>query len=447
MAQKMVLQNSMVVTNNPAREIAKRDVLIENGQIKEIAKKLRIPDAQEIDLTDKILIPGFIQTHIHLTQTLFRGQADDRSLLSWLKEKIWPLEAAHTPETNFIAASLGIAELIKSGTTTILDMGTVRYQEEVFQAIAQSGLRAISGKCMMTYAEQMPLGLKETEADSIKKSLQLLEKWHDSQNGRIKYCFAPRFAVSCSRDLLTKVRLLAREYGVLLHTHAAENLEEVAWICKEYGQNNIEYLKHLHLLDENLVLAHCIWLNEQEMDYLAETGTKVAHCPNSNLKLASGIAKIPEMLKRKIVVSLGADGAPCNNNLNMFREMRTAALLQKARLNDPNVLDATTVFEMATIVGARALGLEREIGSIEIGKKADLVVLNLNKVATTPWNIENLLSTIVYAADASQVETVFIDGQMVLKDQNLRTIDEKVLLEQSNKALNDCCRRSQNKIV
>ena len=267
---------------------------------------------------------------------------------------------------------------------------------------------------------------------SIAESLRLLERWHGAADGRIRYCFAPRFAVSCSRELLERVAKLARERGVLVHTHASENREEIAIVEQLSGQRNVHYLYSVGLTDQYIVLAHCIHLDDSELDVLQRTGTHVAHCPSSNLKLASGVARVVEMLERGISVSLGADGAPCNNRLDIFTEMRTAALLQKVK-HGPESLPALTALRMATTSGAKALGLGDQIGSIEIGKRADLVLMNLQSLHTLP-NYDPV-SAIVYAAQPENVETVLIDGKVLMRNRELLTLDEsRVMAEAENEA-------------
>jgi 5-methylthioadenosine/S-adenosylhomocysteine deaminase len=281
---------------------------------------------------------------------------------------------------------------------------------------------------MMDQGDDAPKALSEETEDSISESLRLLERWNGRADGRIRYCFAPRFAVSCTRGLLERVASLSRELGVMVHTHASENLDEIAMVESLTGKRNIEYLRDVGLTAPHVVLAHCIHLDDAEMEILRSTGAHVAHCPSSNLKLASGIARVAEMLDRGVSVSLGADGAPCNNRLDMFTEMRAAALLQKV-LRGPRALPALTALRMATINGARALGLADQIGSVEIGKRADLQLINLSRLHTTP--APDPVSTIVYAAEASDVETVIIDGQIVMRDGELLTLNEQDVIDEA----------------
>ncbi len=428
MADKLLIKDATVITMDAASRIFTGSVIVERERIAAVeagSSPMSLGFDEVIDGAGKVLLPGFVQTHIHLCQTLFRGAADDLALIDWLKQRVWPMEAAHTPESLYASARLGIAELIKGGTTSALTMETVNHTEAVFQAVEESGFRATVGKCMMDQGSDVPAALNEETAASIHESLQLLETWHGKANGRIQYCFAPRFAVSCTRELLEQVAWLSRQHKVLVHTHASENRDEIAMVESATGKRNIKYLHDVGLAAPHVVLAHCVWLDETEMEILAATGTHVAHCPSSNLKLASGFARVPEMLERGISVSLGADGAPCNNRLDMFTEMRTAALIQKA-LHGSLAIPALTALQMATINGAKALGLGNVIGSIEVGKQADLILLNLNSLHTTPQ--PEPVSTVVYAAETNNVETVLINGRVILREGELLTMPEGQIL-------------------
>jgi 5-methylthioadenosine/S-adenosylhomocysteine deaminase len=439
MTQSILIKNGTIVTIDGENSIVRSDLLIRDGRIASIGEPNAIKVDEVVDANGCAVLPGFVQTHIHLCQTLFRGAADDLSLIDWLKKRIWPMEAAHTPASIRASARLGIAELIKGGTTCALTMETVRHTEEVLRAVEESGFRATVGKCMMDKGDDLPPELHEQTRASIDESLKLIDEWHGKANGRIRCCFAPRFAVSCTRELLAEVAKLARERGVMIHTHASENKSECEMVERETGMRNVAYLYSLGIADEHVLLAHCIHLDEQEMKTLARTKTNIAHCPSSNLKLGSGIAPVAEMLERGISVSLGADGAPCNNRLDMFTEMRTAALLQKA-LHGPEVMPAIRALRLATIDGARALGLVNEIGSLEVGKRADVIVIDLNRLHAVPET--DVVSSLVYSAEASDVRTSIIDGRVVMRDAELTTMNESDVIAEANREAKALSRRA-----
>ena len=430
MSQSILIKGGTIVTMDANDSVVRGDLLIRDGRIAEIDEKIGSDADETIDATGGVVLPGFIQTHIHLCQTLFRGAADDLALIDWLKKRVWPMEAAHTKESIRASARLGIAELIKGGTTCALTMETVRHTEEVLRVVDESGFRATVGKCMMDKGDDVPRALHEETAASIRESVALIEQWHGRGGGRIRCCFAPRFAISCTRELLSEVSELARKHKVMIHTHSSENKNECEIVEAETGRRNVAYLDSLGISGAHVLLAHCIHLDTEEMETLSRTKTNVAHCPSSNLKLGSGLARVAEMLARKIPVSLGADGAACNNRLDMFTEMRTAALLQKLA-HGPEVLSAAQVLRMATIDGARALGLDNEIGSLEVGKRADVIVVDLNQLHSSPK--QDVISSLVYSAQPSDVRVTIIDGRVVMRDGGLMTMDESVVVKEANR--------------
>jgi 5-methylthioadenosine/S-adenosylhomocysteine deaminase len=427
MAESVLIKGGTVVTLDADERVLQGDVLVRGGRIVGVGEVSESADVT-IDARGCAVLPGFVQTHVHLCQTIFRGAADDLELIDWLKRRVWPLEAAHDARSVRASARLGIAEMIRGGTTCALTMETVRHTEEVLRAVEETGFRATVGKCMMDKGEGVPVGLHEETEESIRQSLALVEEWHGRDGGRVRCCLAPRFAVSCTETLLRRVARLARERGVLIHTHASENRDEIELVERETGMRNVLYLDSVGVTGPHVVLAHCVHLSDAEIDLLAETGTHAAHCPSSNLKLGSGIAPVAEMLERGVSVSLGADGAPCNNRLDMFTEMRTAALLQKVR-RGAEALPARRALRMATLDGARALGLDGETGSLEAGKLADITVLDLERLHLTPR--PDVVSTIVYAAEARDVRTVLIGGRFVLRDGALTTLDERQVLAEA----------------
>ena len=428
MKDKIILADYIVSAD--AKHTIYKDCGIEivNGTITNIKKytldELRAFAGEVEDYSGNVIIPGFIQTHIHLCQTLFRGFADDLLLLDWLQKRIFPFENAHNKKSLRLSASLGICELLLSGTTTIMDMGTLRHQEVIFKTLIKSGIRAFAGKCMIDQNDLLP-EFKSTTEKELDETYRLAEQFHNANNGLIKYAFAPRFVLSCSEKLLKKTKdMMSLFEGSLYHTHASENTAEIEVVRQMHNKENIEYFDSIGVLDDRAVLAHCIHLNENEIDILKEKDVRVSHCPSSNLKLGSGIAPIPTYLKKGINVSIGADGAPCNNSLDMFKEMHLASLIQKP-IHGPTSMDAETTFRLATIEGAKALHIDNITGSLEVGKKADLVCLNLSETDQPVYFDENnIYSLIVYSGNKNLINSVMVDGKWLVEEGFLTRGDE-----------------------
>jgi 5-methylthioadenosine/S-adenosylhomocysteine deaminase len=408
----LLIRGGTVLTMSDRFDIVEGDVSIRDGRIAAIGSNVTAPHDTVIDVRGGYILPGLIQTHIHLCQTLFRGYADDLPLMAWLRTRVWPMEAAHTPDTLRAAARLATTELLAGGTTAVLTMETVHDTDVVFEEVQASGLRATIGKCMMDFDAQVPKRLQEETRASIDESVAIRKRWDGAANGRLHAAFAPRFAVSCSRELLEAVADLSSAQRALVHTHASESRDEIAIVQQLSGErSNIEYLAKVRLASPRLCAAHCVWADDRDQQLLADHDIKVMHCPGSNLKLGSGIAPVPEMRARGITVSIGADGAACNNRLDMFEEMRLAAVLQAMR-RQPGALPARDVLWMATRAGARTLGLEHEIGSLEVGKKADVIVVDRDRPHLAPG--PDPYSTLVYAARGSDVRTTIVDGRTLV---------------------------------
>ncbi len=416
---------------NSEREVFKGDLLLKDGCIAQIETQIT-PSGDElvIEAEGKFVIPGLIQTHTHLCQALFRGQADDMVLLDWLKKKIWPMEAAHSLDSLRSSAQVGLLEMQLSGTTSILDMATVHHTEVVFEEAHRSGMRYWGGKCLMDLKsssgplyQDMDTSLKETE--------ELIEEWHQ-KTGLLAYALAPRFAVSCSERLLKKCLELRDKHEVLLHTHASESLEEIALIKKRTGKNNVDYLAHLGLLGPSTVLVHGVHLTARELKLMVESQTPLVHCPSSNLKLASGIAPLELYAQKGLCLGLGSDGAPCNNSMDPFIEMRLAALLQKPRYG-PQALAAAQAFELATLGGARVLGQEERLGSLEKGKAADVVVVDRSHPSV--HTVDNPYSALVYSCLGRDVEHVFISGRPIVLNRQHQVFNHSEVLSTARQEL------------
>lgn len=404
-------------------------VVLREGRIEEVGEGL--PDrieGESIDVQGSLVLPGFTQTHVHCCQTLFRGLGEDLPLLPWLRTRIWPLEAAHTPATLRISAQLTCAEMIRGGTTAFLSMETVHGTEEVCEAVEASGMRAVIGHCLMDDTGGYPALAVDPE-DSLDTCEQLLETW--GEHDRVRVAVAPRFALSCSESAMREACIYARSRGLLLHTHASEQREEVDAVRAQTGRLNIHYLHDVGLTGPDVALAHCVHTEPSERDILADTGTRVLHCPSANLKLGSGTAPIPEYLEAGISVSLGADGAPCNNRLDMFTEMRTAALLQSPRLG-PGALPARDVLRMALEEGPRVLGWGEELGRLEPGARASLIAVRTDGPHQLPD--DDPASSLVYCAQAGDVHLTIVDGRILYHDGVFPTLDMERLRADTRQA-------------
>ena len=438
----ILIRGGHVVTMNTAREVLHADILVRGNRIVAIEKSIRARDGVRIiDAKNAAVIPGFVQAHVHLCQTLFRGLADDLPLLDWLRDRIWPLEAAHTENSLYASARLGLAEMMKAGTTTILDMGTAHHQHVIFEAMKELKIRGFSGKAMMDTGDQLPKSLREKTSVSVRTSADLFDAWNGKADGRIGYAFAPRFILSCTEKLLREVAAIAKDRNAIVHSHAAEHAAERAAVKHIFGDDDVAVLARFGITGERTVLAHGVQLRAQEMRALAKAGTRFVHCPSANLKLASGIANVPAMKRAGMVVGLGADGAPCNNRMDPFTEMRQAALLAKVAMGDAKALSAMDALALATIDGARVLRLDHEIGSIEVGKKADLAVVDLTSGHIAPAT--DPVSALVYSCTPSDVRHVLVDGTHVVGDNAFLPAKEGTVLDQAKREVRTLLTRAQ----
>ena len=415
----VLIQGGVVVPMTASGTLFEADVLVKDGLVSAIGPELREEGAQLLDARNALVLPGFVQTHVHVAQSLARHRAEALPLLRWLAERIWPYEAALAPQEVAAAARLGIAELLTGGTTSALDMGTTHDQDAVFEAARELGIRLISGKCHMDTGDAVPPGLLEDRDASLAEAEELGSRWHGSCDDRLRYAVAPRFVLSCSSELLAGAVALARRKGYLLHTHAGENADETRAVRAITGTGNVEALADAGLGGRDTVLAHCVHLDEAEVSLLARQGTGVAHCPGANLKLASGIADLPGLLAAGVRVGLGADGPPCNNRLSIFHEMALAGTIHNLA-HGAGAVDPWTVLEMATWRGADLLGLER-VGRLQPGWKADVVVLSLS-----PWAMEPVAdpaAMIVYGGGVESVRHVIVDGSVVVSGGEIATAD------------------------
>jgi len=388
------------------------DILVSGARIAQIGTDLQLPpDTEVVDCSGCYLMPGLVQTHVHLVQTMFRGLAEDLGLLDWLRRFIWPLEAAHDEASVRACVRLGLGELLTTGTTTILDMGTTRWGDVVAEELVRSGIRARFGQAMMDTGDRVPANLVETTRDSLDASAGLVKRWTKAGAGRIGYAYAPRFALSCTRELLEAVGMLAKMSELLVHTHSNESAEERAAVQGATGMSPIGYLAQVGIATPRTVIAHGVHVDDEELATLRESGSAVTHCPSSNLKLGSGVADVVRLRQARVTVGIGADGAACNNELDGFAEARLATLLART-LRGQGALTAGDALAMATREGARALHLEEEIGTLAIGRRADIVVIDSERLAGpggTP------IARIVFGGGSRGVRDVLVDGTFIVR--------------------------------
>ncbi len=411
-----------------ADEIKKGSLLIQNDKIVEISDKLGSNDADEvINAEGKVLIPGLVNTHTHLSMTLMRGLADDMSLETWLNNHIWPVESDLNGEHCYAGALLACAEMIKSGTTCFNDM--YFFIDHVARAADEAGIRGMLSHGMIDFGDE------DKRKKEFKETIRIIKKCHETGEGRIKVAFGPHSPYTCSQDLLERVKKDAAKYGVRIHIHVSETQKEVSDILEAHGKRPFDYLDEIGFLGNEVTVAHAVWVSDSEIEIIKERGVKVSHNPSSNMKLSSGVSPVAELIGKGVCVSLGTDGPASNNNMDLLEEMKIAALLQKINTMDPTVLNAEEVFKMVTINGANSLGLENEIGSIELGKKADLVLVNMKTPQLTPFR--NPISHLVYSANGGDVDTVICNGEVLMKNRELLTLDEAMILEIAENASED----------
>lgn len=401
-------------------------IAIKNGRIIFIGKHGSadaIRAEKRIKASGKVAIPGLINCHTHAPMTLLRGVAEDKPLEAWLKEAIWPLEAKLTREDIYAGALLGCLEMIKSGTTCFADM--YFHEEAIAKAVKESGLRAVLAEGIIE-AGNPKLGRKMLE-----NSAQFAEKFMGYAEGRVNAMLGPHAAYSCSPGLLMKIIEKASELGVGVHTHLAESREMFKEFEKRHGCSEVEFLDKLGFFKGHVLAAHCINLSEADRHVLAERHVDAVYVPVANMKLGLGVAKIMELNRLNVNVALGTDGPAGNNTLDMFETMKVGALLQKLVHSNPEVLSAYEVLRMATINGAKALNLEKDVGSLEVGKKADILLIDFSKPHLKP--LHDVYASIVYSARGSDVDTVIVDGKILMENRQVKTLDELAVMEKAER--------------
>lgn len=430
-----LFRGGRLITMDPDRRILAGDLLVSSGRIVGVGPGLDpTPGARVVELDGQWVTPGLIQGHVHFGQTLFRGLAEDRRLLNWLHDVIWPLEAAHDDQSAYWSGILGALEAIRGGTTTVLDIGLVHGQPGLFRALADSGLRAWSGKLLMDRGDGAPSRLLQVPSDALAESRALEREWDGAAGGRIRYAVCPRFVYSCSRGLWEMAVDQARGSGTFLHTHAFETREEQQAVQALEQQGELQTLDEVGALSVPMRVAHGVWIEDSEADRLAGAGASVIHCPASNLKLGSGVADLQHLAGRGIRLGLGCDGSPCNNFMDPIAEMRLACLLQTWR-HGPGVFTARRALELATIEGAAALGADAEIGSLEVGKRADFAVFDLDRLHSIMAEEVDPFTRIVFGADRTNVTAVYVDGRPIYRDGQFPAFREEEVMAGARESL------------
>lgn len=420
----VLIKDGHIITMDPQRRIFERgSVAIADGKIVAVGKNINVKADTVIDAKGKVVLPGLVNAHTHLSMTLLRGIADDMEFDPWLKTKIWPIEKHLRAEDCYVGALLGCLEMIKSGTTCFADQ--YFFMEDVARAVEKAGIRGVLSYGII---EQ---GDPKKRKSEIREGEKLVKTCHGTADGRILTMFGPHAPYTCSPECLAQVKELAKKYKVGIHTHIAESKWEVEEIIKKYGKRPVEHLDAIGFLGPEVLAAHCVQLAEHEIRILRDRGVKPVHNPVSNMKIACGVSPVPEMLAAGIPVALGTDGAASNNSLDMFNEMKFAALLNKVDKFDPTVMPVQSVLEMATVNGGRALGLGENLGSLEVGKKADLILVDLRKPHLTP--LRNVISHLVYSATGGDVDTVIVDGKVIMQGRRVLTLEEDKVLEEAQK--------------
>ena len=420
---KEIIYNAHILTMNASLDIIPNgSILIEDGKIKCIAPyKQEDAEANYTDAKGMIVMPGFINSHTHIPMTMLRGYADDLPLQKWLTEYIFPAEAKYvTPENVRVATRLGMLEMIKSGTTCFNDM--YFFEDVIGEEVKRAGMRVVLGEAILDF----PTPSFKTVDDGLQITNELIQKWESDPT--VHVAVAPHSLYTCSKETLKRTKEIADKHGALLHIHLSETRKEVENLIAQTNMKPVNYLNNIGLLDENLVAAHSVWLSDEEVELMAAQKAAISHCPKSNLKLASGIANSQKYVSAGLTVSIGTDGTASNNNLDMVEEARMASLLSKVENFNPEAMNARQTLKCATINGAKALKLDTVTGSLETGKDADLIMINVKNTNMTP--VYDEYSAIIYAMNSHNICSSMVHGQWIMKDRNVLNIDEEEVLEQ-----------------
>ncbi len=417
------------------------EVLIEDDQIVAVGHidpALVKPDAEIVDATDKIVMPGLINTHVHTSQQLGRGLGDDVNLLTWLHERIWPYESNMTEEDSYISTLMCNLELIKSGVTSFAEPGG-QFVSGMAKAVSQTGIRGILAKSVMDCGEGLPELWQKTTQEELEVQEADIKRFHNTANGRVKVWFGLRTIFNATDDLIIRTKALADQYDVGVHMHVAEIKEEVEFVRETRGATTVQHLENLGVLDKNFLAVHTVWLTDEEVEIFKDRQVKVSHNPAAAMRVL-GFAKVPHMLKEGICVSIGTDGAPSNNRMNMIDEMYLTSLIHKGWRLDPTVVKAQEILTMATINGARTILDEENQGSLEPGKKADVIIINPNTIDMLP--LHDTIANLVTSMHSHNIESMICDGKWIMKNRKVLTVDEDAIIAEAKERAKSIYKRA-----
>lgn len=440
--KQIYIKNAFILTMDKDSKVFKSgDILVEDDRIKAVGTvdpSLVNSDAEVVKGEGKMIMPGLVNTHVHTSQQLGRGLGDDVNLLTWLRERIWPYESNLTEEDSYVSSLMCNLELIKSGVTAFAEPGG-QFVSGMARAVSETGIRGMLAKSVMDCGEGLPATWQKTTQEELDAQEESIRKFHNTADGRIKVWFGIRTIFNATDDLILRTKELADKYDVGVHMHVAEIKEEVEFAMETRGATTVKHLDNLGVLDKNFLAVHTVWLTDEEVEIFRDRQVKVSHNPAAAMKVL-GFAKVPRMLNEGVCVSIGTDGAPCNNRMNMIDEMWLTSLIHKGWRLDPTVVKAEEIIKMGTINGARAILDEENLGSLEPGKKADFIIINPDSVDMLP--LHDKIANIVSSMRSNNVESMICNGQWIMRDRKVLTVDEEEIIREAKERAKSIYKRA-----
>ena len=440
--KQIYIKNAFILTMDKDSKVFKSgDILVEDDRIKAVGTvdpSLVNSDAEVVKGEGKMIMPGLVNTHVHTSQQLGRGLGDDVNLLTWLRERIWPYESNLTEEDSYVSSLMCNLELIKSGVTAFAEPGG-QFVSGMARAVSETGIRGMLAKSVMDCGEGLPATWQKTTQEELDAQEESIRKFHNTADGRIKVWFGIRTIFNATDDLILRTKELADKYDVGVHMHVAEIKEEVEFAMETRGATTVKHLDNLGVLDKNFLAVHTVWLTDEEVEIFRDRQVKVSHNPAAAMKVL-GFAKVPRMLNEGVCVSIGTDGAPCNNRMNMIDEMWLTSLIHKGWRLDPTVVKAEEIIKMGTINGARAILDEENLGSLEPGKKADFIIINPDSVDMLP--LHDKIANIVSSMRSNNVESMICNGQWIMRDRKILTVDEEEIIREAKERAKSIYKRA-----